>query len=866
VSRAAQAHIAFLLVQNSALLALGVIGYCQIRHWLQRRLPPRAELILYGLVFGLLGVISVLGAIEPAPGVKLDLRNALVALATLFGGITAGLTATLTIGLFRLSLGGGGVPGGLTSLAVTFALTAACCGFWRRPSETLGRRHLAVLGFAVAAIRLAVLAIVPTPDAAKPMLHEIEPVWLLLMPLTVLFLGNIILQFERARATTRRLQDRESELQAIMDNAPVAIFLKDRQQRFRMINRCYTDWTGFKPEEVYGKRTADMYPPLLGEPAEESDVEVLLRGTVASMELSREIAARYNPAIEHVLVTKFPVRDHTGAIVGIAGFCLDVTKNRRAETALRESELRFRTLVDNSAGAIIVLSPEGVVRYRAPARSARALGYEDHEVVGSQILDRIHPDDAAAVAAMLQQVGRTPGGHAAGRSRIRRKDGMWRQLAWSAQNAVGIPGVDGIVINAHDVTAAANLELQLMQAQKMEAIGRLAGGIAHDFNNIIGVISGFAGFLLQDLPEEVPQHRFAQRIAQAAGEAKDLVQQILAFSRGGGIERKPHDLARILRETGDLLRVTLPSSTRLDIVNPGEELIAKVNAAQVSQILFNLCFNANDALMNEPGTVTIRMERVLPGDADHALFAEGGGPAAADGRVVLGTLRPGRSYARVVVTDTGVGMEPALLEHIFEPFFTTKERGQGTGLGLAVVHGTVTAYGGACVVTSRPAAGSVFTIYLPLDVEGVRPAAPPPAAALLRGRERVLMIDDDVDTTDMMSIGLDRLGYEVVALNDAAEALSAFAEDPMAWDVVISDQVMPKIKGLTLFEQLKALQPDLRFILCSGETGERSPGLERAALDAGVDAFVHKPASPEQLAAAIRALVRHDSKAAATAP
>ena len=866
MSLTAQANVALLLIQNAALLALGAMGYCQIRHWLQQRLPPRMELLLYGLVFGLWGVVSMLGAIEPSSGLRLDLRNALVAVTTLFGGIEAGLTATLTIGLFRGALGGSGVAAGLSSLVMTFAMSAGYLTLLRRRGQAVDRRHLAVVGVAAGAIGLAVVVLFPRPELATLVLRDFAPTWVVMMPLTILFIGGIILHFERARATSGRLLDRESELRAILDNAPIAIFLKDRQRRFRMVNRCYTEWTGFRPEQVYGKTSSEIYPAILAGDADESDREVLERGVVARMELPPEVAARHNPAVERALVTKFPVRDETGSIVGIAGFTLDITESRRAEAAQRLSEERFRTLLDHSAGAILVLQPDGIVRYRAPSRSARALGYEDSQIVGTQILDRIHPDDVATVATMLQTVAKTPEGHAAGRSRVRRRDGVWRQLAWSAQNAIGVPGVDGIVINAHDVTAAANLELQLLQAQKMEAIGRLAGGIAHDFNNIIGVISGFAGFLLQDLPEETPQHRFAARIARAAGEARDLVQQILAFSRRGGVEREPHDLTRILRETGDLLRAALPASTRLEIVSPAEELIASVNAAQISQILFNLCLNANDALMNQPGEIIIAISRLRPGAGDYAVLANGGSAAPETGaRAIVGALRPERSYARIAVSDTGTGMEPALLERIFEPFFTTKERGQGTGLGLAVVHGTVMAYQGACVITSRPGVGSVFTIYLPLGGAEALPARPAGTISL-HGRERVLVIDDDSDTADVLTIGLDRLGYEVVALNDPDEALSIFADNPSAWDVVISDQVMPHIKGLALFERMRALRPALRFILCSGESGERRQELERGALDSGVDTFIYKPASPEQLAAAIRHLMELSTDAVAPPP
>ncbi|MBI3710716.1 MAG: response regulator [Proteobacteria bacterium] len=391
----------------------------------------------------------------------------------------------------------------------------------------------------------------------------------------------------------------------------------------------------------------------------------------------------------------------------------------------------------------------------------------------------------------------------------------------------------------------------------MEAIGRLAGGIAHDFNNILGAIVGFAGFLVQDLPKGTPQHGFAKRIAMASERGKGVIQQILAFSRRTGVERKRGDLARIVLETEDLLRASLPSSTRLEVVVEADGLIADINAAQVSQILLNLCLNANDALGGQPGNVSIKVGGVNPGDAEYALFRASktaGEPAVGpeDGRALIGALDANRAYAKMTVADTGNGMTPELLERVFEPFFTTKERGRGTGLGLAVVHGIVIANDGACIVTSRPGAGSTFAVYLPLAGGDAETATVEPAPPSLRGRERILVVDDDADARDALTVGLDRLGYEVVALDDPEEALAVFAEDQAAWDVVISDQVMPRMKGLTLFQRLKAIRPSLRFILC---TGFGDGATEEMAAAAGTDAFFIKPVSAERLAASIRRLV-----------
>ncbi|HYM01745.1 MAG TPA: PAS domain S-box protein [Stellaceae bacterium] len=984
-------HTAFLLVQNAALLSLGVIGYYQIRRWLQIQLPRRAEHLLYGAFFGLLGLVSMYGGIQIEGGVRLDLRNVLVVLATVFGGMETGAVALAVVAAARFALGGSGVVAAFLSAALAFALSVAFVVHLRRRKLAVDIGKLALLGIAVGLSGLVGVLFFPRPAAASRIMLDVFPPWLVLTTLTLVFIGAVILAIEQTRTLDLSLGERERELQAIMDNAPLAIFLKDRQGRYRLVNRTYAEWSGRRPEDLYGRESREVYPSDMAKIMAETDHEVLTQGRVSVAELAFDDAENGQAGVRHTLTTKFPIRDESGAITGLAGFRFDITDRKRAEVVLRESEAllaesqrlggvgyiladlvngrifwsdslfelrrvprrdfftpdeaiafihpddratyyaarnaavaerrdfelhirvirgdgtigwehsighprydrdgnlvsllvvlrdvtdamrseaalraseeRFRALVEYSATTIFVFKPDGTMIYRSPSRAASILGFEEVEVIGQIIFDRVHPDDAPIVTAAFQDVTRTSAARANGRSRVQHKDGTWRYVDWSVQNAIAIPGIEGIVVNAQDVTAAVKLEQQLLQAQKMEAIGQLAGGIAHDFNNIMGAILGFAGFLLQDLPPATSQYRFAQRIVKAGEAARELVRQILAFSRLTEVERDPHDIVRIAQETGDMLRGSLAASSTLEVTVPDEALVAVVNAAQIGQILLNLTVNAQDALRGEPGVVAIGVSRVRPGDADHSLFAGDGERRAAEGdgpigSVVAGRLRSDCDYARITVRDTGVGMDPPLLEHIFDPFFTTKQRSRGTGLGLAVVHGAVMAYGGALIVTSTPGRGSEFAIYLPLSDAVAVPGTVPVAAQRLRGRERILVIDDDVDLTDMLSIGLDRLGYEVVALNDPDEGIAVVAESPGAWDVVISDQAMPGLKGIALLERIKQLRPALRVILC---TGYSDGATEAAALAAGIDAFFLKPVLPEQIAGAIRRLVDGPSAAA----
>jgi signal transduction histidine kinase len=428
------------------------------------------------------------------------------------------------------------------------------------------------------------------------------------------------------------------------------------------------------------------------------------------------------------------------------------------------------------------------------------------------------------------------------------------QIRWT-QNAIvkdlelhrsNLPG-SGIATVIRDTTEKnaeqrdrERLERHLQQASKMEAIGQLASGIAHDFNNLLGAIGGFARFLEEDLPPDTAEHRFAQRISSAANRGRELVLQILGFTRARTLARRKIDIRKAIEESRNLLVGSLPPATEVRIDQGREPVIVEANASQIEQIVVNLCLNAHDAMNGRQGSITIASSKVEPGQA-----AEGG-------VAVAGQVDPGRPYARLDVSDTGCGIPPDALPRIFEPFFTTKERGRGTGLGLSVVHGILTTYGGACVVDSQPGIGSRFSIYLPLaQGEGTEEPDEHPAEEI-HGSSRILIVDDEIDVTDMLTIGLERLGYETAAINDPREAIDVFAEAPHAWDAVVMDQLMPGMHGLALAENLKALRPEIVIVLC---TGLDDGTIGEVAKAQGVDAFFAKPVTPTQLARAIQELL-----------
>ena len=387
------------------------------------------------------------------------------------------------------------------------------------------------------------------------------------------------------------------------------------------------------------------------------------------------------------------------------------------------------------------------------------------------------------------------------------------------------------------------LQQRLRQGEKMEAIGRLSGGIAHDFNNILGGIMGYAEMLLEDLPEGSPSQSYAQKLLAAAQRARQLVEQILTYSRTAKVPRQPIELGKIVRETLDVMRGSIAEGIRIEGDIPALPAVTIGDATQLHEVVMNLCTNAAQA-MGERGTLTVRLETV---DAAEALTLS------------HGTLQPG-AYLKLTVADTGVGMDEATLAHIFEPFFTTKGVGGGTGLGLAIVYGIVSESNGGLSVATRKGEGTRFEIYLP-RADHAAPALDTQATnERERGAgQRILLVDDEVALLEMMAVLLRRLGYRPTEYSNPQQALAAFEANPAAYDLVLTDEAMPGLPGTALARGVRKARPDIPVLMITGRAEEP---MMRAATEAGVAEVLLKPIESRELAAA---LARHVARPAAAA-
>jgi PAS domain S-box-containing protein len=441
-----------------------------------------------------------------------------------------------------------------------------------------------------------------------------------------------------------------------------------------------------------------------------------------------------------------------------------------------------------------------------------------------------HPDDQQRAWDAWQNAVTNNGTYSL-ECRLRKADGTYRW--WLIR---GVPVIDekGTISKwfgtCTDIWEIKRVEAQLRQAQKMEALGTMGGGIAHDFNNILAAIIGFSELLEGNVAKGSREARHLHRVLEAGIRGRELVKQMLTFSRKAEQEKKPLLMSSIVKETIKLLRATTPSTIGIK-VNASNEALILGDPTQIQQVLMNLCTNATHAMQEKGGSLDIELSEL-------SVSPSKGNPHGID---------PGL-YVKLAVRDTGTGIPADIMDKIFDPFFTTKKVGEGTGLGLSVVHGIVKQHDGYITVESETGRGSTFTVYFPRITGG------PEADALHgdeipTGSERILFVDDEEALVEMGEDILAELGYEVTSRMSSREALALLKSDPSRFDLVITDQTMPEMTGVELAKEVLAIRADMPIIMCTGFSYVVDADKARAA---GIKAFAMKPLTKREIAKTIR--------------
>lgn len=641
---------------------------------------------------------------------------------------------------------------------------------------------------------------------------------------------------ERKRATEELLETK-AILQAALDNSQAGIIIADAPGgKIRYANRAGQIVLGRSEEELVRLTGPNEYISTLGmrhgdnSPLQVDEVPLaraLMHGETSSREF---IIRRPGGKDRWLLGNAGPIFGEDRKVkAGIFVF-MDITERKLAE----ESLARLATAVEQAADDVIISDAKGIIQYVNPSFE-RSTGYAKSEAIGKKVslLYGGGQEEAETYKSMKAELD--AGRSWQGRFTNRVKDG--REIVQSVGIAPirdKLGAIIGYVSTQRDITQQEEMEKRYSQSQKLEAIGVMAGGIAHDFNNILSAIIGY-GELALDECDNPELREDIQGVLLASNRAVELVKQILAFSRQGKREEKPVMVKPIVKEAMKLLRASIPSTVKITTEVKTDSVIFG-DPTEIHSIIVNLCTNASLSMREKGGTLTVALDSV---ELD-VVFAKS-----------HPNLTPGR-YVRLTVSDTGCGITPEVREHIFEPFFTTRKKGEGTGMGLATVHGIVGRMGGAISVESGEGKGTTFQIYLPVVETGMGKEIPGGDESPLPGNERILFVDDELMVVTIAQRALTRLGYGVTVSSGSPEALEIFRKSPDDFDIVVTDMTMPAMTGDQLAKEIRSIRPSIPVILCTGYSEKIN---ERMATELGIEEFLQKPVGLSQLTRVIRKIM-----------
>ncbi len=643
---------------------------------------------------------------------------------------------------------------------------------------------------------------------------------------------------DNLKRNINNLINSEKNYRSLFENAVMGIFQSTPEGRLISVNQAFARIHGYESSEEVLEKVSDIGTQLYVNPVDRKRYRQILQesGQVENFihEALRKDGSRF-------WVSNFTRADFDpdGKIIQYEGTLIDITDRKKAEDLLQKSETQLRTLIDSIPDLVwlkdlngVYLSCNSKFERFFGAKESDIVGKTDYDFVDKELADFFRENDKIAMNAGVpsmneEEITYADDGHKENLETVK------TPIYNLDKQPIGVLGI------ARDITERKNAEKekaklvsQLQQSQKMESIGTLAGGIAHDFNNILYPLIGFAEMLQDDLPPDSPEQDSISEVLQSALRAKDLVKQILTFSRQSEQELKPIRVQSILNEAIGLLKSSIPTTIDIQTDIDPDCGVVIADPTQIHQVIINLATNAYHAMQESGGQLSVILKQT---EIDSS-------PTG------LPRLLPGK-YALLKVIDTGTGIKKSVMDRIFEPYFTTKEIGKGTGLGLSVVQGIIKNCQGDIHVYSEPGMGTEFHLYLPVLNKSSGKNTPKLPRPVQGGSERILLVDDEEAIIKMEKQMLERLGYHVTGKSGSTEALEIFKTDPEAFDLIISDMTMPNMTGLQLASKIKAIKPHIPIIICTGFSDQIN---DETIKKRSIQAVVIKPVIKKEIAKTIR--------------
>ncbi len=646
-----------------------------------------------------------------------------------------------------------------------------------------------------------------------------------------------------SKLAEQALRESEEKFRNITSSAQDAIVMMDDEGYISFWNDAAQKTFGYSRQEALGKELHILLAP-------QRFYEAYRKGFGSFKRTGRGMAVGKTLELTAVKKdgTEFPIELSLSAVKqkdkwNAISIIRDISKRKQVEEALQESEEKYRDLYENAPIAYFSINPVDGSILRCNNAAMSLLGYDRESFLGIKVFD-LYADTPKGLSRAIEIFEHLKAGESIKdvELQMQNKDGS---PVWVSLSVESVRDRDGNATESRsmvmDISDRKRLEGQLRQTQKMEAIGTLAGGIAHDFNNILFPIIGFAEMTIDDLPEDGFARNSLAEILKAAGRARGLVKQILAFARQSEQEKKPIRVSPIVKEALKLLRASLPSTIEIQQDIVAEPGVILADPTQIHQIVMNLCTNAYHAMEETGGILSVSLAEMdfdVPDMIPDNEMAQG-------------------KYLQLTVGDTGHGMASNILEKIFDPYFTTKGKGKGTGMGLSVVHGIVKDHSGHIFVDSAPGKGTIFQVFFPLLAVGAGEIKAAAVETAPTGSEHILLVDDEPQIIKMLSQMLAYLGYRVTSCTGSLEALEIFRNTPDQFDLLITDLTMPEMTGEKLAQKVKGIKPELPVILCTGF----SESMTKEKADAmGINALIFKPVVKNEMAKTIRAVIEKQRK------